>query len=152
MILKISGKKSEFPAPLKAIGFEIRPGGWVIATLESGERVRFAFTQVGKKLGFNIAGRSFYAELQEETRNSASHSGQDSDLSAQFPGKVRKILVKEGAQVEAGEILMLLEAMKMEFQIKAPSKGTVKKVLVKETQQLSPGDLLVDFEAVKRNG
>ena len=45
-------------------------------------------------------------------------------------GKIRKILVKDGDQVEMGTPLVLVEAMKMEFSIKAPSKGTVKKILV----------------------
>ena len=42
------------------------------------------------------------------------------DLVAQFPGKVRKVLVAEGAQVAEGEPLVLVEAMKMEFAVKAP--------------------------------
>jgi len=145
--LKVSGKKTEIPKPLGGIRFEQRPGGWLIAHLPSGDRVKLALAQVKNKLSFNIGGRSFHTEIQDQSRGISAHSGTAADLSAQFPGKVRKILAADGTSVKAGEPIVLVEAMKMEFQIKAPSDGTVLKVLVIEGQQLSPGDLLVDFKA-----
>jgi biotin carboxyl carrier protein len=59
-------------------------------------------------------------------------------------------LVREGDQVAEGAPLMLLEAMKMEFSIKAPFNGTVKKLCVQEGQQLSPGQQLVEVEPVSQ--
>ena len=42
--------------------------------------------------------------------------------------------------------MLLLEAMKMEFSVKAPFKGTIERILVKEGQQLSPGDRFLDLK------
>ncbi len=60
---------------------------------------------------------------------------------APMPGKVVKLLVAEGQAVEAGEVLVILEAMKMEHSVKAPESGVVEKILVSEGEQ-------VDVDAV----
>jgi 3-methylcrotonyl-CoA carboxylase alpha subunit len=144
---KSSGKKFEIK-PGQAWTFESRPGGWMIAKGPAGERVRFAATEFRGKLSFSIGGKLLIGEFSDGRQTSAG-AGADSDLTAQFPGKVRKILVQSGSSVDAGAPLILVEAMKMEFTIKAPSAGKIKKVLVTEGQQLSPGDRFFDFEALK---
>jgi len=149
---KISGKKLDFPEVDSSWNFTSRPGGWVIAerTLESGkkERKRIAIAQLKGILSANLAGIAWHGEIVSTSRSSAGVSGGgDSDLVAQFPGKVRKILVQEGQSVQEGDSLLLVEAMKMEFAVKAPFSGTVKKILVQENQQLSPGSKFLDLEA-----
>lgn len=63
---------------------------------------------------------------------------------AQMPGKILKILVAEGARVERGQSVAVMEAMKMENEIKAPQSGTVKQIKVKENQVIETGaDLLL---------
>ncbi len=114
-----------------------------MATFADGRRVRMALHELRGKLGVSLGGRLYFGQIEKQGRDagpSGAAGGSDSDLIAQFPGKVRKLLVAEGATVPAGEPLILLEAMKMEFTIKAPYSGTVKKVLVQEGQQLAPGD------------
>lgn len=66
-------------------------------------------------------------------------------LVAPMPGRVVRLCVKEGAEVEAGAELLRLEAMKMEHAVKAPRQGKVKAFLVKEGEQVQGGRLLVDF-------
>ncbi|MBI4925956.1 MAG: ATP-grasp domain-containing protein [Bdellovibrio sp.] len=72
-----------------------------------------------------------------------------SELEVQFPGKVRKILVKKGDYVQRGEVLLLVEAMKMEFAIKAPYSATIKELFTKEGQQINIGDRYLNFELVQ---
>jgi len=64
-------------------------------------------------------------------------------ITAAIAGKVTKVLVKAGDEVSAGDILLLLEAMKMENEIKAAAAGTVKDVPVAEGQRVSEGETLV---------
>ena len=78
------------------------------------------------------------------TSASAAGAADDSALVAQFPGKVRKILVAVGAQVNAGDKLILVEAMKMEFAVVAPFSGTVSTIKVTEGQSFSPGARFAD--------
>ncbi len=62
-----------------------------------------------------------------------------------MPGKILKILVKEGDQVKTGQGLLVLEAMKMENEIPAPKDGIVKKILVKEGDTVNTGDPLIEI-------
>jgi biotin carboxyl carrier protein len=131
--------------------FDLRPGGWVIATRTMNgipERIRFFYERSRKQFWAKAHGIDFYGERLEGATQSAAGSGA-ADFTAQFPGKVRKILVANGTVVETNTAILMVEAMKMEFAIKAPCAGTVKQVLVQEGQQLTPGQNLVDFVAAE---
>ena len=159
---KVFGKKQPWneasPEIKKEWSFEQRPGGWVIATHVrpdgSMERVRFSYHrqkgQFWAKLPHSSATSrlDFYGERLNVSRVGAGGDSA-SDFTAQFPGKVRKVMVKDGQQVEADTPLLMIEAMKMEFAIKSTEAGTIKKLLVAEGQVLTPGDKLLDFEALK---
>ena len=58
----------------------------------------------------------------------------------QSPGNVWKVLVKEGDTVKEGDVLFILEVMKMEFPHEAPCDGTVKAVHITEGQENVDGD------------
>ena len=143
---RVSGKKITLPKSDTKTQFEVRPGGWVIATLADGKRTRFAIQESKGKLSALLGGRLWHGDVIQEQRKGAGSGTSDADLIAQFPGKVRKILVREGDVVEEGGPLILVEAMKMEFAIKAPFAGKVVKVLVMPDQQLAPGDRFVDLQ------
>ncbi len=64
-------------------------------------------------------------------------------VAAQLSGKVLRVEIKVGDAVEAGQLLIVLEAMKMENEINAPKDGTVKEVPVNEGDQVSEGQTLV---------
>lgn len=66
-------------------------------------------------------------------------------LSAPMPGKVTAVFVAPGKTVEAGQSLMILEAMKMEHAIKAPAAGTVATLPFGEGDQVGEGAVLVTF-------
>jgi pyruvate carboxylase subunit B len=63
-----------------------------------------------------------------------------------MPGKVVTVLVEEGAEVRAGAGLMVVEAMKMQNEIKAPKDGIVRKLAVSKGSAVSAGDLLATVE------
>jgi biotin carboxyl carrier protein len=62
-----------------------------------------------------------------------------------MPGVVVKVLVKEGQQVGAGDVLLVLEAMKMENEIRSDRSGTIGGIDVTPGQQVQTGDPLVTF-------
>ena len=64
-------------------------------------------------------------------------------LVAPMPGKVVDLKVKAGSKVKKGDTLVILEAMKMEHQVKAPEDGKISKVLIKKEDQLENGALLM---------
>lgn len=67
-------------------------------------------------------------------------------LLTQMPGKVVKINVKEGDEVKQGQTLLILEAMKMENEIKAGMDGVVKLLNIEEGQALDSGHLMIELE------
>ena len=67
-------------------------------------------------------------------------------LLAPMPGKVVRIMVAEGDTVEKGQGVIVVEAMKMQNEIKSPKKGVVKKVAAKEGSTVNAGDPLVVIE------
>ncbi|HEY8363352.1 MAG TPA: DUF2118 domain-containing protein [Tissierellaceae bacterium] len=64
-------------------------------------------------------------------------------IEAPMPGNILKVMVKPGDKVKAGELLLILEAMKMENEILAPRDGVVVSVNTKEGATVSTGDKLV---------
>jgi biotin carboxyl carrier protein len=68
------------------------------------------------------------------------------ELKTDMPGKIVKVLTTEGAVVNQGDTLLILEAMKMENEIKAGVDGVVKSVFVKEGQTVEAGHLMIEIE------
>jgi biotin carboxyl carrier protein len=67
-------------------------------------------------------------------------------LTAPMPGKIVRVLVSQGAEVEAGTGVLVVEAMKMQNEIKSPKKGTLQKILVSEGAAVNAGDVLAIVE------
>lgn len=82
--------------------------------------------------------------LRGRTR-AADHQG-PKKITAPMPGKVVRILVREKSEVEAGAGVVVVEAMKMQNEIKSPKKGTIQKILVSEGAAVNAGDVLVIVE------
>lgn len=64
-------------------------------------------------------------------------------VEAPMPGKILKISVAVGASVVSGDVLLILEAMKMENEISAPAGGTVREIRAREGDSVNTGDVLV---------
>ncbi len=67
-------------------------------------------------------------------------------LTAPMPGKVVRVLVREGDAVEAGAGVLVVEAMKMQNEIKSPKKGTIQRMLAAEGVAVNAGDVLAIVE------
>ena len=67
-------------------------------------------------------------------------------VTAPMPGKVVRLLVNEGDSVEAGQGLLVVEAMKMQNEIRSPKSGKVEKLLAKEGLAVNAGDVLAWVE------
>lgn len=96
-------------------------------------------------------GDTFDVEVLDEMkrlmkmRTSAGLEGRQV-IEAQMPGYIWKILVEPGQEVEAGQPLMILVAMKMENEIKAPKAGIVQDIFITLDQTVATGDKLAVVE------
>lgn len=67
-------------------------------------------------------------------------------ITALMPGRVLSVHVREGQAVEVGELLLILEAMKMENEVRSPQAGVVKRVGVAPGASVEAGQVLVEVE------
>ena len=79
-------------------------------------------------------------------RGSNGTLNNEKNISSPMPGKVVKILVHEGDIVQKGETIIIIAAMKMESEYKAPVEGTIKRVNVKEGETIEGNQLLIEIE------
>jgi biotin carboxyl carrier protein len=99
------------------------------------------------KLKLQTGSREFIAEVIDPRAWSGRRHGSveaqgRQQIVAPMPGKVVRLLVEEGDRVEAGQGLLVVEAMKMQNEIRSPKGGTVERVLAKEGQAVNAGDVL----------
>lgn len=103
-----------------------------------------------EKAGANLrvvsGGRDFVASVRDPRkfrRNSGALAAEGRQhVTAPMPGKIARVLVKVGEPVEAGQSLLVVEAMKMQNEIRSPKSGIVEKFLVAEGQPVNAGDTL----------
>ncbi|HWJ03647.1 MAG TPA: biotin/lipoyl-containing protein [Verrucomicrobiae bacterium] len=84
------------------------------------------------------------AAAKPAASNAAKGGG--NDVSAPMPGVVLAVKFKEGDSVNIGDVVVVLEAMKMENEITAKRAGVVKEIRVKEGQTVAGGEVLVAIE------
>jgi biotin carboxyl carrier protein len=92
-----------------------------------------------------------YAVQLRDPRALRSRAGADDGtgprkLLAPMPGKVVRVLVKEEGAVEAGQGVVVVEAMKMQNEIKSPKKGVVRRMVAAEGSNVNAGDVLAVVE------
>ncbi|HYW05846.1 MAG TPA: biotin/lipoyl-containing protein [Longimicrobium sp.] len=130
------------------------PGTPVRSLLVDG-RSHSITAQPGDRRGrwqISLDGRRYDADaVDERTRAIRELTGGDDDAAektilAPMPGLVVKIEVAVGDAVKAGQGLVIVEAMKMENELKAPADGVVAKIAVKERQTVDKGAILIVLE------
>ncbi|HLH19419.1 MAG TPA: biotin/lipoyl-containing protein [Bryobacteraceae bacterium] len=97
-----------------------------------------------------IEGYRFEIEVRDprrfRRRSGTAGAGGVQTVSAPMPGKVVRVLAAVGDAVEAGQGLMVVEAMKMQNEMKAPRAGKVASIAVKEGAAVAAGEVLATIE------
>lgn len=100
------------------------------------------------KLGYLNIDSSFYqTRIDPKFENSKQYSPADPKIILSFiPGTVTQIYVTEGQVVKKGEVLMILEAMKMQNKLKCNMDGKIKTIAVAIGAKVSKGTVLIELE------
>ena len=106
--------------------------------------------RVGSELHLWVGSMRFAAEIRDPRslrgRARAADDHGPKKLTAPMPGKVVRVLASQGAEVEAGAGVLVVEAMKMQNEVKSPKKGTIQRILVSEGAAVNAGDVLAIVE------
>ena len=110
------------------------------------ERIAKRNDTLDGRVHVRVRGRVLRFEMLDERRLKMKEAqgfrmdvGGTASIDSPMPGKVIKILVKEGEEVKAGQGIIVVEAMKMENEIKTPKAGVVKEIKVKEGDAVEAG-------------
>jgi biotin carboxyl carrier protein len=91
-------------------------------------------------------GHVYVIDVSPPSRRKARHGHDESALASPMPATVVMINVQPGQQVEKGDLLVMLEAMKMELPVKAPRDGRVTALNCKSGELVQPGVPLLELE------
>ena len=136
LALDLGGRRFESEVTREGIWFDV---------LWDGRATRCAVARGDRGVWVSCEGRSW---LLEEERPEAAAKGAPSadELRAPMTGRVVQVAALSGAAVREGDLLVTIEAMKMEFRLTAPEDGVVSEVRCEAGARVELGDLLVVLE------
>lgn len=144
--LLINGQKVRFEF------FRLNP--YFLILKMGGRNYRFTFnSRDEKQIGFLKEGNYFRLSVQNKLEKtieeiSSHRNGNETvfNIKSPMPGLVLKVKKQVGDVIQTNESVMILEAMKMENDIKSPASGIIKEILIKEKQSVDKGTLLFRIE------
>jgi pyruvate carboxylase len=141
--------------------YGIEPGDEIMAEIEKGKTlvirclarseadekgmVTVFFELNGQPRRIRVPDRAHGASASAARRK--AEVGNDAHVAAPMPGVISTLAVETGGTVKAGDVLLSIEAMKMETALHADRDGVISEVLVKTGDQIDAKDLLVVFES-----
>ena len=147
MKLEIEGR--EVAASTKQAGIEVlQTNESSVDAVVDGVRCKFQVRQHGDHYYVSSSlGQRTVVRLPRHPRRAGA--GQHQTANSPMPGQVLRVPVAEGQHVKAGDVLIVLEAMKMEQSIKATMDGVVGAILVKVGEIVAPGQMLVEIRSME---
>ena len=136
--------------PLDANVVEVAPNTFSVLLNGESHQIRIAPRPDGTLI-LHTGLAEYQAEVSDPRawrgrRHGALEAEGCQQVAAPMPGKVIRVLVKQGDAVEAGQGLLVVEAMKMQNEIRSPKRGKVEKLLAKEGQAVNAGEVLAWVE------
>ena len=120
---------------------QIMNDGRLKLTINGAEKFAHS-AKVGDVWWVHLDGHVFCIEKTEPGSNSDDAEG---GMVAPMPGKILEVLVEQGQSVASGDLLLVMEAMKMEHRIVANVDGVIAMMNLKEGDQVQQGDILVEI-------
>lgn len=113
----------------------------------------FVAPQADKNAPYHVKAKNQEFEIKlidpKRLRGSNASGGQTdglAEIKTAMPGKVVRVLAEQGTEIKSGEGVIIVEAMKMQNEMKSPKDGTVKEIRFKEGATVNTGDVLVIIE------
>jgi len=160
---KRNGKPHRLTLEKSADGWDCRMDGQVVhidaviprrdvlSLLVGGRSYEIKREQTATDLYLWVGDKCFTVEVRDprSLRSRQKAGGNESGprkILAPMPGRIVRLLVAENSEVEAGQGIIVVEAMKMQNEIKSPKKGVVRKISAVAGAAVNPGDVLAIVE------
>lgn len=114
----------------------------------SGAKHQAVVDVIGNKIWIHFRGKTFVVDRESrvDRRSSAGGGSHPGKIMAPMPGKITKILVQKNQKLNSGDTVLVMEAMKMEYTLKAEISGAVAKLDCSVGDQVTLGKLLVEIQ------
>ncbi|MEP6800508.1 MAG: biotin/lipoyl-containing protein [Acidobacteriota bacterium] len=134
----------------RMVPFAPRQNGSTLVAVEHGGQV-FPVRAVreGDRIFVWTAGRTFEFRIEPAAGRGPARirsTGAESGLLSPMPGRIRRVLVAQGDTVTRGQVLLILEAMKMEHAIRSPRDGRLARLMYGEGDLVEAGVALAEIE------
>ena len=152
------GPMSDLPTPVFFYGMQV--GDEIAVEIEKGKALVIRLQAIGEtddegdaRVFFELNGQPRIVKVPnrgvtaKRAPRRKAEDANDAHIAAPMPGVVSMLAVKQGQQVKAGEVVLTIEAMKMETALHAPRDGTVQEILVNPGSQIDAKDLLLVLAA-----
>jgi biotin carboxyl carrier protein len=128
---------------------QVEPG--VLSLLMDGRSYECRLDRAAGETSIWVGGTRYGVEVRDprslrSRRAAVGHGDGPVRLIAPMPGKVVRVLAAENTEVQAGQGVLVVEAMKMQNEIKSPKKGVVQRILAAEGAAVNAGDALAIVE------
>ena len=129
----------------------VKTGAGTLSLVIDGKSFEIRREKKGEIQQLVVRGKKYDVTLQDarslksRKRTGSADSG-SLRLMASMPGKVVRVLAKEGDILQAGTGIVVVEAMKMQNELRSPKEGTLKKMLAREGMNVNAGDVLAVLE------
>jgi len=104
-----------------------REGAWIDVAM-GGRTVRAATARDARGVWVSVAGRVYRFEVAHRHADARGAADRSGEVLAPMTGRVASVAAREGSTVREGDLLLTIEAMKMEFKVVAPLSGSVREV------------------------
>lgn len=122
-----------------------------LSLLINGKKIKQAFNQNQDGLTLYQNGQSFIFGYIKQNFAAADTQDNEANLKAPMPGVITQVLVEKNATVKKDDVLITLEAMKIEYSIRAPRDGVISQAYFQVGDQVKAGDELVEFEPISED-
>ena len=122
-----------------------------LSLLINGKQIKQTFNQNQDGLTLYQNSQSFIFGYIKQNFAAADTQDNEANLKAPMPGVITQVLVEKNATVKKDDVLITLEAMKIEYSIRAPRDGVISQAYFQVGDQVKAGDELVEFEPISED-
>jgi biotin carboxyl carrier protein len=128
----------------------LRVGPNSLSLIIDGQSFEARVNRSAENLAVFLHGRSYECIIRDprafSRKRSSAHDSGEQKITASMPGKVVRVLAQAGEPIQAGQGILVIEAMKMQNEVRAPKSGMLKTIVAKQGANVNAGEVLATIE------